>query len=75
MFGRNDSDIWVIYNAIDAFIITLQADEISDRAQIITEMKVPGRLHAGKDPVHLVFPMVDKSAGYRVNAMTGQAYA
>ena len=34
-------------------------------------MKVPGRLYAGKDPVHLVFPMVDKSAGYRVNAMTG----
>ena len=64
-----------IYNAIDAFIITLQADEIPDRAQIITEMKVPRRLHAGKDPVHLVVLMVDKSAGYRVNAMTGQAYA
>src|SRR5512143_24490 len=35
-------------HAIDAVITILQRDELGDRAEIITEMQVAGRLHAGK---------------------------
>jgi hypothetical protein len=38
-----------IDHAIDAVMILLQGHELADRAEIITEMQVSGRLDAGKD--------------------------
>ena len=37
-------------HAIDAVVALLQRDEFGDRAEIIAEMQVAGRLHAGKHP-------------------------
>ncbi len=47
-FGRvlPDRDGVQIDHAIDAFVAVLQLDEALDRAKIIAEMQVAGRLHA-----------------------------
>ena len=37
-------------HAIEAFVVVLQAREVADRAEIVAEMEIAGRLHAGKDP-------------------------
>src|SRR6202035_1087189 len=37
-------------DAVDAVVALLQRDELDDRAEIVAEMQVTGRLHAGKDP-------------------------
>src|SRR5437762_8044032 len=39
-------------NAKDAVVIVLQRDPIADRAEIIAEMQIAGRLDAGKNSVH-----------------------
>ncbi len=39
-------------DAEDAFAVVLQCDPVADRAEIIAEMQVAGRLDAGKDAVH-----------------------
>src|SRR6185312_2624606 len=36
----------------DAVVIVLQRDPVADRAEIITEMQIAGRLDAGKNSVH-----------------------
>ena len=38
-----------IDDAIDAVVVFLQRHELSDSAEIIAEMKIAGRLNAGKD--------------------------
>ena len=38
-------------DAIDAVVGILQRDEPLNRAEIVAEMQVPGRLHAGKYPL------------------------
>jgi hypothetical protein len=38
-------------HAIDAVVLVLQCDELRDGAEIIAEMQVAGRLHAGKHPL------------------------
>src|SRR5260221_415346 len=38
-------------HAIDAVVLVLQRDELRDGAEIIAEMQVAGRLHAGKHPL------------------------
>ena len=38
-----------IDHAIDAIMRLLQRDELDDRAEIIAEVQIAGRLHAGKD--------------------------
>ena len=43
-----DRDGVQIDHAIDAVVALLQLDELDDRAEIIAEMQVAGRLHAGK---------------------------
>ncbi len=37
-----------IDDAVDAVVVVLKGDEFPDRAQIIAEMQVAGRLNAGK---------------------------
>ena len=54
-------------NAIDTLVFILQVHKIADRAKIIPEMKIPGRLHTGKDPIHLFSPL---SICGRVMALT-----
>ena len=39
-----------IDHAIDAGVGFLQVHEFGDRAEIISKMQIPGRLHAGKNP-------------------------
>ncbi len=46
-----DRDRMQVDDAIDAVIAVLQLDEALDGAEIIAEMQVAGRLHAGKDLV------------------------
>ncbi len=41
-----------IDDAEDALEIVLQGDPVADRAEIIAEMQIAGRLDAGKDAVH-----------------------
>ena len=41
-----------IDDAEDAVEIALEAHPVADRAEIIAEMQVAGRLDAGKDPIH-----------------------
>ena len=41
-----------IDDAEDALVIVLQRDPVADRAEIIAEMQIAGRLDAGKDAVH-----------------------
>ena len=41
-----------IDDAIDAVMRALQFDEFDDRAEIIAEMQIAGRLHAGKHPLN-----------------------
>src|SRR5207248_1993833 len=41
-----------IDNAEDAVVIVLQRDPVADRAEIIAEMQIAGRLDAGKNSVH-----------------------
>src|SRR5689334_4906009 len=41
-----------IDDAEDALVIVLQRDPVADRAEIIAEMKIAGRLNAGKNAVH-----------------------
>ena len=36
-------------HAVQAFVVVLQAGEIADRAEIVAEMEIAGRLHAGQD--------------------------
>ena len=36
-------------HAIEALVVVLQAREVADRAEIIAEMEIAGRLHAGQD--------------------------
>ena len=38
-------------DAVEAVVALLQLDEALDRAEIVAEMQVPGRLHAGKHPL------------------------
>src|SRR5262249_12041487 len=38
-------------HAIDAVVLVLQRDELRDGAEIIAEVQVAGRLHAGKHPL------------------------
>ena len=40
-------------DAEDALIVLLQRDPVQNRAEIIAEVEVAGRLDAGKDAVHL----------------------
>ena len=39
-------------DAEDAVVIVLQRDPVADRAEIIAEMQIAGRLDAGKNSVH-----------------------
>ena len=41
-------------DAINAFKTFLQPDPVFERAQIITEMQIPGRLYAGKYAFHVL---------------------
>ena len=36
-------------HAIEAFVVVLQAREVADRAEIVAEVEIAGRLHAGQD--------------------------
>ncbi len=38
-------------DAIDAIVLVLQRDELHDGAEIVAQVKIAGRLHAGEDPV------------------------
>ena len=38
-------------DAVDALVRLLHGDEALDGAEIVAEMQVPGRLHAGKHPL------------------------
>ena len=39
----------LVDHAVEALVIVLQAREVADRAEIVAEMEIAGRLHAGKD--------------------------
>src|ERR1700761_7476812 len=41
-----------IDNAEDAFVLILQRDPVADCPEIIAEMQIAGRLHAGENTVH-----------------------
>ena len=36
-------------HAVEALVVVLQAREVADRAEIVAEMEIAGRLHAGQD--------------------------
>ncbi len=42
-----------IDDAVNALETLLQPDPVSERAQVITKMQIPGRLHAGKAAFHV----------------------
>ena len=45
-----------IDDAVDALIVGLQADEVADGAEIVSEMEIARRLNAGKDAAHVSNP-------------------
>ena len=36
-------------HAVEALVVVLQAREVADRAEIVAEVEIAGRLHAGQD--------------------------
>src|SRR6476660_9693712 len=49
-----------IDHAVDAVVLVLQRDKLHERAEIIAEVQIAGRLHAGK------YPLLERHAGILV---------
>ena len=41
-------------DAVDAIVVVLQRDEVSDRPEIVSQVQVTGRLNAGEYPFHFL---------------------
>ena len=56
-----DGDRVHVDDAVDAVVAVLQLHEVDDRAEVVAEMQIPGRLHAGENPLgqcHLAVPEI-----------------
>ena len=47
-----DGDRMHVDHAVDAFIVVLEAGEITDRTEIVPEMQITGRLNAREYTLH-----------------------
>src|SRR5262249_49178106 len=66
-----ERDRVLVDDAEDALVVPLQPDPIADGAQVIAEMEIAGRLHAGKDSLHRLVPWVWRAL-YRRSPGAGQ---
>ncbi len=48
-----DGDGVQVDDAVDALVLVLQRNEVSDRTQVVAQVQVAGRLNAGKNPLHV----------------------